>query len=175
MLVKGIRFSYEGEGDLIGTKTLFCRTPGDRPLRGDELGRVGQVYINAELISKDLRLWVQAHRELPVTIEIAQEGFLSSTGAPLPEHVRLFVTCDRFTADLPPFKGFVKVRVLVQDAYSACVRLANLYAEAGHAVLLMPELPVSPQEAGEQMLQMFDHLHPGVRLMPPAQRLLEID
>lgn len=178
--VGNVKVSYEGEGPLLGIKTLFCHYPGhldlDDVIESTDLSlSVGAIFINADSITTSLMDWV-SRQILPITIEIKEEDIqcpvLDHTLDNVDfEHLQWFVVCREYT-EVPLFAGFVKIRVLEPRALEACLEISNQFAEDGHTVLLMPEYRSS--DIGLQMIEALTRLNPGVRFMPPVQHLLGI-
>lgn len=180
--ITDVHYSYEGEGDLLGTKTLFCRydrdandeqfTPGTDGKLDVSLRGVGALYITATGLTKKLSLWATTH-DIPTTIEVHQNNFTSSHlfAHPL---LKYFIVCDK--SDSLPLQAnvWVKVRVLEEHQLLERIALANVFAQAGHTVLLMPEFSLKDWNIGEMMMNHFNDIHSRVRFMPPVQSLLGI-
>lgn len=180
--VNGIKFSYEGEGDLIGTKTLFCQYPPcieigfGEPFSQSQFrllsGDVDAVYITA---SKGIRRLDKIITELgkPVTVEVKQAYFWPLKSP----NVRFFVVCDKWVPALPNLHNlWIKIRVRDPEEFDPALGLANDYADLGYKVLLMPEYINSSFTIGTQQIQQaFSRVHHGVRIMPPMQNLLGMD
>lgn len=175
--VNDVHVSYEGEGDLLGVKTLFCRHPGlEVEAESLDLTNVGALFVTTEEPDSSLFLWLLSVR-VTTTIETPLAAFIAA-GSPsrMVTHagaVRWFLVANE-PQELPPFLGFIKVRSLDAKTFAEDVLVANAFAALGHRVLLMPEFQRPAAELGELMLSVIDDLHCSVRLAPPMQQLLGI-
>jgi len=175
MKVDRCHYSYDGEGDLIGTKTFFCHYPGETSIEQFDLSKVGAVFVNTDTLDETLGGWIDRCGKI-VTVEVDGEVLNTTPAVTIDlDGARLFVVVDRFFPHLVNFTGFVKVRVMAEANLPECLRLANTYAMQGRQVLLMPEFTdIGHKEVGEVMMGIYDEVHPLVRVMPPVQFLLGV-
>lgn len=185
--VRDVRVGYEGEGPLLGTKTLYCRYPGNLPINGkavaepDSLtyGAVNAIYVTADYITEALMYFVGTGLGLKMeaTIEVPLEqmdwGYIAGGW----ERLRWFVRCTKYQKiekkGIPQL--FIKIEIDPSSDWAPEIALATEYAKDGHDVLLMPLVGNrDPKAIGQQMMAVISHIHPKVRLMPPVHKLLGI-
>lgn len=191
----GVKVSFEGEGNLIGLKTLYCQYPGtEDKVRADDLlystqsRGVDALYIVAERITEGLMDWVR-QVELPITIDTAVEEACEFPEYVLYradcQHIQWFLRCRDYESvsrelsdileDGDVFNGFLKMECKDFADWEGMIEDANLLGSDGYEVLLMPMWGgVSPIDIGREMMASIDKVGKNVRVMPPVHPLLGI-
>lgn len=183
---RDVKLSYEGEGDFLGVKTLFARSPGTTSNRQVvELAHkssVGAFYFTLDENStfQEVESFVDSVKNLlpRVRVTIEAPGLTAWNAARQASidsvHIRFFLNFDK-EFRMGFFRGFIKIRILKLEDVEQKVDLANWFARQQHDVLLMPEYPATPQEYGQVLMQNFEKIHQRVRFMPPVHKLLGIE
>lgn len=183
--VEDVHVSYEGEGDWLGKRTLFCqyRAKGEgTDIPNLFVQRPEVLYVLADKLDDKIIHFINVVN-LPTTVEITQQEML--LGDAYEKFRQKVKPCCRFFVvysypDLNlRFNGFAKIRILSPDQWDECIGLANILANLGKEVLLMPEcydlsVPDEIVLLREKMMVSIDKLMPRVRLMPPVHRLIGI-
>lgn len=178
MKIEKYFFSYEGEGENIGLKTLFITISEKNNLEINlikEIDKVSHLYIN---LNKDIKNDFYLKKELYflilkfdlVTIEISNKFF----DIELLEFSKLIfyrLDEDIYKVNLPK-EISIKIEILNKNEIEKKIEFANYYGELNYKVYLMP---CYYNNVGEDMMKYFDILNKNVRFMPPTQFLININ
>ena len=180
---KPLKFGYEGEGPMLGRRTAYCSYPGVDI--GSVFERATDHIVDAVYFVVDgdpagfvdslLRADLKAVRV--VTLDFPVRWFYYFDRV---KYSIQFLLCDMYTplVDLPPLAlsrphTYVKIVCERADDFPLFVEKANEIANLGHTVLLMPDFELeNPAKLGQRMMDVFNVLHPNVRIMPPVHHVL---
>ena len=180
---KPLKFGYEGEGPMLGRRTAYTSYPGvdikaviERTIAhnvdalyfvidGDP---VGFVY---SLLRNDLK----ALRAVTLDFPVSWFHFFEKV-----KYAIFFLQCDIHTPltdvsmlALSRPHTYIKIVCEAVDEFPLSVEKANEIANLGFTVLLMPAFWTDePVKLGKKMMDVFNVLHPNVRIMPPVHHVL---
>lgn len=171
-------FSYEGEGPYIGLKTLFLTYKdnlGDS-FSNDLLTNVKNIYINTDFIDLELFKFLLRNEQRTITCEMPIDSFVMTNLELFHSltHIMFFLLLKEDKEYSNPELDLninLKIEVRSKDELSEKIKLANKYANLKYDVYLMP---LYTKNIGEDMMDVFDSVHPLVRIMPPTQFLINI-
>jgi hypothetical protein len=183
--VRDVRVGYEGEGPLLGRKTLYCRYPGELKLEMNsgalsevnKYGTLSSIYFTADYITQSLMRWIYAaNPEVFFTVEVplnqVHQGYLESNTRY--DNLMWFINCTEYQPMKPRDNVYIKVEATVGD-WNRPLDVANRYGRDGHHVLFMPSpTGTTPSALGAWMMAIIGEVHKNVRVMPPVHKLLGI-
>ena len=182
-MTKPLKFGYEGEGPMIGRKTVYASYPDPDVAVYDVVAAAVQANIDSIYIVIDdkpeefvssLRESGYAQMEV-VTLDYPVENY---------RHLDRFMSAIHFLRCTPTTRLDDIPRGVYSNLYikMVCdcfqdfwpyVHKANDIAALGHTVLLMPDFwTTNPCDLGAKMMEAFNILHPKVRVMPPVHHVL---
>lgn len=168
-----MKISIEGEGDLIGIRTVFFDYPSEKHLLQDQddwKSKVAAVYVNADQIDFDL-IQALVLSDLRSTIECSFDVY--DRQALNHPSVRYFVDCDEYRRILASVWVKIQIFTANEKEWKQKIEIANKFAKDGHPVMLMPVYIA--ENFVDLYLKYRDLVNPHIRYAPPLQDLIGMD
>ncbi len=164
--------SYEGEGRLIGTKTLFFTYSLDSKttLKEEDINKLNNIYICSDIIDDKLINFINTYKNFK-TITLDIDAILYNENLPKCNYF-LKSKCRK---DLNiKNKELISIKVEIDNPsnFKNMVDVANYYADLNYDVYLMP---MFINEVGIYMSEYFNIINNKVKTMPPTQLLIDIN